>query len=236
MEDRLEKFVERVPNFLDLSPSGKIDYFLYFLTMELGREYASPADIKACFSVLKLVPYSNTPQYFSLNSLRKTKKPPKYLKTKDGYCLVREKIVAIKSEVDKNPLKIKTHEAIRCFEVSAYRASIIMTWNLAIDHLFNYILHHKLNDFDIVLSKNTDKRVKVTKIVCKDDFSDIPENKFIDFCRTAHIISNDVRKILDVKLGIRNTCGHPSNVLISESKAVEYIEDLVVNVVLKFKI
>ncbi|HEX7415192.1 MAG TPA: hypothetical protein VF411_14195, partial [Bacteroidia bacterium] len=66
------------------------------------------------------------------------------------------------------------------------------------------------------------------------DFNEIPENKFIEFCRTAKVISNDIRKILDTKLGIRNTFAHPSNIKVGESKAIEFIEDLISNVIIKF--
>jgi hypothetical protein len=87
-----------------------------------------------------------------------------------------------------------------------------------------------------VLAASTDKRVKISAVVNKDDFGDIPEGKLIEFCRSAKIISNDVRKILDTKLGIRNTCAHPSGVQILEAKAVDFIDDLVNNVILKYAI
>jgi hypothetical protein len=38
------------------------------------------------------------------------------------------------------------------------------------------------------------------------------------------------------KLGIRNTAGHPSTVTVHGSKAANFIEDLVENVILKFSI
>jgi len=43
-----------------------------------------------------------------------------------------------------------------------------------------------------------------------------------------------VRKILDTKLGIRNSYAHPSTVKLPKSKALEFIEDLVNNVILKY--
>lgn len=76
--------------------------------------------------------------------------------------------------------------------------------------------------------------MKVTVIIKLDDFSDIPEGIFIELTRAAGIISNDVRKILDTKLGIRNTSAHPSGVKISQVKATEFIMDLVENVILKY--
>ncbi|WP_316863185.1 hypothetical protein [uncultured Cohaesibacter sp.] len=111
-----------------------------------------------------------------------------------------------------------------------------MAWILAVNHLFDYILRHKLAEFNKVLAKNTDKRVKVTVIKQRNDFSEIPEGKFIEFCRSAGVISNDVRKILDQKLGTQNTSAHPSGVKIMRSKVIDFVEDLVENVVLKYTI
>src|SRR5690606_38210155 len=100
---------------------------------------------------------------------------------------------------------------------------------------FSYVYNHKKIEFNGALSANTDKRVKVSAITQLDDFSDIPENKFIEFLRVSKIITGDVRKILDTKLGIRNTCAHPSSIIISQIKATDFIIDLVENVIVKYK-
>jgi hypothetical protein len=107
-----------------------------------------------------------------------------------------------------------------------------MTWNLAMDHLFAHIIKHKLADFNAALSK--DKGVKTDAITRRDDFTEIKETKFIELCRAAGIISNDVRKILDQKLGTRNSCAHPSGVTVNKSKVIDFVEDLVDNIILKF--
>ena len=98
------------------------------------------------------------------------------------------------------------------------------------------MLNKKLTEFNSVLANNKDKRVKVTSVAQIDDFGDMPESKFIEFCRTAKIISNDVRKILETKLGIRNSSAHASSVSIGKAKVIDYVEDLVDNVVLKFRV
>ena len=67
-----------------------------------------------------------------------------------------------------------------------------------------------------------------------DDFSELKESKFIEVCRSAGIIINDVRKIMDEKLGIRNTCAHPNSIKISKAKVTSYIEDIVNNIIIKY--
>ena len=127
-------------------------------------------------------------------------------------------------------------ELIDCFEIGANRAAIVMCWILVLDHLYEYVLRHHVSAFNAALSKNTDKRVRVSAVTSRDDFSDIPEGKFIEFLRSAGIVSRDVKKILDEKLGIRNTSAHPSAVAIKSSKVVEFIDDLGENVVLKLSL
>jgi hypothetical protein len=127
-------------------------------------------------------------------------------------------------------------EVIDCFSVGANRATIVMCWSLVLDHLYEIVWRHHRIAFDLVLAKNTDKRVRPTKLLTRDDLGDIPENKFIEFLRSAGVISNDVRKILDEKLGIRNSSAHPSAVAIKSSKVIEFIEDLIENLILKYPI
>jgi hypothetical protein len=127
-------------------------------------------------------------------------------------------------------------ETIDCFEAGANRATIIMCWILAVDHLYDYTFQHHLAGFNIELAKVTDKRIKITRIQDRDDFGEIPESKFIELLRASSIISNDVRKILEEKLGVRNSCVHPSGILIKPSKVIEFVDDLVENVVLKYSV
>lgn len=108
-----------------------------------------------------------------------------------------------------------------------------MAWILTIDHLYNYVLSTKITDFNSALAANPDKRIK--KVITKDDLSELKEIKFLEICRSANIISNDVRKILEDSLGVRNTCAHPSSVDVTKTKAISVIEDLVINVVRKFE-
>jgi hypothetical protein len=74
----------------------------------------------------------------------------------------------------------------------------------------------------------------MSKITVFDDFSEISESKQIELTKSAGIISNDVRKILNEKLGIRNSAAHPSGITFSEHKATEFALDLIGNVLLKY--
>lgn len=254
MKEKLDHFINQFDDFYSLSKTEQIDVFGYFLEEIEKLDGFSPTNIKTCFELSKVKPYSNIPSYLTKNLKAPRGKKPKYLKSKNRYFLnAAYKVQLIKIIPDNKP-KGKTSktlrdllvtitdseqnifldEAIKCFEINAFRASIVMVWNLTVDHLFEYILSKKLTEFNAVLSTNTDRRVRISSVCAKDDFSEIPEGKFIEYCRQSRIISNDVRKILEEKLGTRNTYAHPSNMTLTESKTIEFIEDLVNNVVLKY--
>lgn len=251
----LNSFLESVKGFFKLKSSDQIDVFVYYITIEKELGSTQATAIRDCFLKADISPYSNISHYLTNNIRGKDKNPPKFLRIKDGYQLHRNLRNSIEQAIEKKTVKVKVSkdlrllldhvnnsieneylkEAIDCYGISAYRAAIVMVWNLTIDHLFEYILKNELPNFNTALSKNTDKRIKIVTVTAKDDFSEIPENKFIEFCRSGNIISNDIRKILDAKLGIRNSYAHPSNIKVLESKATEFIEDLVNNVILKYK-
>lgn len=253
MTTAVNRFYNSIENAANQSQSALVELFVYFLTVELGQEAATPKEVADCFAACDLVVPGNVPARLS-EGLKG--KPPRYIRAKGGYKLQRhmrealsrklgaEKVTAQTSATlrglehklpeggDKDFLK----EAVDCFEAGANRATIVMVWILAMDHLFAHILAHKLAEFNAALALNTDKSVKVKVITQRDDFTEMKESKFIELCRTAKIISNDVRKILDQKLETRNSSAHPSGVTIGKTKVIDFVEDLVENVVLKYSV
>jgi hypothetical protein len=91
----------------------------------------------------------------------------------------------------------------------AFRAAMVMAWNLAYSHLCDFVL----------------------KI---DDFADeLKESEVIAICASARIITGDMQNVLNVGLRRRNTAAHPSRSHITQLQAEAHIEDLVQNFVLK---
>lgn len=257
MYKELETFLHQIPDLEKKKPAELIDYFAYYLIVLKKQDLVTPRDIMDCFDESRLAKQSNIPRYLLNNSSSyKRGENIKFIRNKKdkGYILERHYQSKIQGTLNSSPAKIKTSsklrdlvsklsiekeqsflkEAIDCYEIGATRASIVMVWILTIYHLYEFIFNNQLVEFNAELAKNTDKRVKIKNITKIDDFTEIPENKFIEFARSAKIISNDVRKILDTKLGIRNTCAHPSTTIISEVKTTDFILDLVENVILKY--
>jgi len=250
MLNSLPEFITKVIDFNSLKPNHLIDYFSYYLLNFNGYKSIKAADITNCFTILNIPAHSNIPRYLNDNSKRVRGKVQKFIKDGSTYSLTRQWNDTICKNVilDLPTVNINNslrdllsklgspserdflEEAIKTFEVEAYRASIILVWLLTLDHLYEYILANKLQDFIQALRKMNNPK----SIHSKDDFGDLKESIFIEACRGGNIISNDVRKILDTKLGIRNSYAHPSTIKLPKSKALEFIEDLVNNVILKY--
>lgn len=213
-----------------------------------------PADIAKCYDKLHIAPPSGFGGYFT-NLLRPGKG---LLKDRSGYRLehgvrtefdaqhgTREITIQVTDLLLKLPERIpdlaeRTYltEALICFKHKAFRAAIVMTWNLAYHHLCDHILKKHQDEFNkrwiVVYPGHHRKGTKA--IASMDDFADhLKESEVIEICNSADIITKDVYKILGGKLGRRNSAAHPSTVVIEQLQAEEFIDDVIKNVVLKLK-
>lgn len=249
---KLEELVNGVPGFSGWKHADKIKFFAWFLHSKRGRERFMPADIKACYVELGLDEPSSIAPFLTAMEQRR---PKDVLHNKQGYALekrVRDELekrygqrpAAI--QVDKLlvelPAKVQNlaertflDEALICYRCKAYRAAIVMAWNLAYDHLCYYVLNKHLAAFNAQWPKSYQKKhadARIKAITIRDDFGELQESEVIQICRSANIITNDIYKILNEKLGRRNTAAHPNSVKITQLQAEDFISDLVNNVVL----
>ena len=100
MNEELEIFVQKIPNFKELSSSGAIPYFIYFLTLE--KKWTNVAEITSCFTDLSMKPYSNIFAYISAKSRSKT---PTIIKNKNGIELERNLKATIADQLSESVLK-----------------------------------------------------------------------------------------------------------------------------------
>lgn len=247
--EEIDLFASRFEDFGKWTAAQQTDYLAYYFLTRPDAVSVTAGDIDAAFALLDLRVPTRTSVYLSEEG---KKKNGKYIKHSKGYRLERTAFEDIRNIVDSEPkrihvsnqlaelvLKVKDtqersflEEAILCFRVGATRASIVMAWALTMDHIQKYVFGYKLSEFNTALAGHSDKKLK--PVVTYDDFSELKETRVIELMRSAGIISNDVRKILDEKLGIRNSAGHPSGIVITPHKATEFILDLVQNVLVKY--
>jgi hypothetical protein len=242
-------FVASIPRFTKFNYTEQIKRFCWFLSSHRNKAKFSGADIAKCFDD------ANCPKPTSvgpfLTSLAK-QKPAFLVKQGTGYALSRhareqldpvlgqrDATVAVHKLLTDLPAKLTIgyeraylEEALTCFRHKAYRAAVVMTWNLAYDHFCNFIMSSHLADFNTQLPKSFPK-ADISSISKRDDFTVLKESQVIQVAKSANIISNSVNKILKEKLDRRNIAAHPSGVSTLQLTAEEFIQDLVENVMLK---
>jgi hypothetical protein len=166
-------------------------------------------------------------------SLHGVREVEKYIKIQPTAPTAVQRLQALAGKLDDTAEQRFLGEAVTCLQYNLKRAAIVMTWELTLDHVYRFVLKHKLADFNAAVAKRSDAG-KLPVVAALDDFADMKESVVIEVLRSAKIISNDVRKILDDKLGTRNSAGHPSDIEFSEAKVTDFVEDLVDNVILKY--
>jgi hypothetical protein len=260
----LIEFLNRAGNIQEYSRKSKVLLFGYYLRQYQGTVEFSTSDIRDCFQTALLKTPSNLSKLLKelargrSSPLMKGGRAGRYSLTLPGlneveaYLTTKEEPESevgsfLKSAIphlQKVIAKIVVPdqkefmaESIACLGVDAKRATIIMAWAGAVAHMYDYILADKkrLSAFNDAIKKRSDKYKNVV-VSLYDDFSEISDVVFIEVCRSARLITNDVRKILDEKLGVRNTCAHPSGVEVHKTKVINFVEDLVDNVVRKYKL
>lgn len=248
MNQKLNKFLSDWEGFEDLAKQEQVKFIAFLISRNLPDCAFSRTQVKQGFESVKL-PIPNLSREFKKLS---TGRKPTFLKVPAGYVLSKYAEKEIEDKLNGNKPKKKAcktlrslltsiedtsqkhflQEAIDCFEIGAYRASSIMVWLLTMDILYQWVLNNKLQEFNSAIDEHGKYKIIISR---KQDFTEIKESDFIGLLRQKKIISNDLRKILDEKLGFRNTCSHPNNVVVPESKAISFIDDLFENVIKVFQ-
>jgi hypothetical protein len=145
--------------------------------------------------------------------------------------VVSEQLKLLAAAVGNTNEKVFLEETLLCLEVGAYRAAIVMGWNLAFDHLRRFVFVHKLTEFNSILTTQVRKKKSTYGPVVK--IEDFPEGEFftLEVCREAGILLKPHFTILDNALKDRNLFAHPSQVQASPAIAAGHIDKLVRNIV-----
>jgi hypothetical protein len=247
-------FIRRIPAFASKNHPEKIKTFGWFLHTHASRDRFSAADIRHCYENAHLDQPANMNRF--VDSLAE-KKPPELLKDARGYRLAQtvrerfdrelgkaESVVVVEKMLTDLPGKIADEserlflaEALVCYRHRAFRAAIVMVWNLAYDHLARWVLAdvQRLADFNAGIVRRNTKKAHV-RIVKREDFEELKEDETIDIASGLPGLSGGIKKLLKEKLGRRNTYAHPSMLTIERAQVDDMITDLVNNVVLNLKL
>lgn len=230
--------------------ADKIRLFAWFLHARQGRERFAPSDIRACYDALSMQRPVNIADFLQKMTERK---PQELLKDSRGYVLERRLMDTLEARYGKRPVSVQVDrmllelpskvpnlaeqiyldESIRCYRAGAFRATIVMAWNLFFDHFCSYLQgdESRLQQFNAQLPKTYPK--KTMPVMSKEDFSELRESEVLQVARSAGLISNDLFKILKEKLDKRNTAAHPSEIDIAPHTAEEFVIDIISNGLLR---
>jgi hypothetical protein len=248
----LREFIASVPHFSALSHPEKIKHFGWYLHTQRKQDRFTAGDIRRCYVEEHLEPPPLTREFGRLQD----RAPRELLRDASGYRLehsVREALdkkygssvttVVVSQLLKDLPGKISDDaerlflsEALKCYRVEAFRAAIVMTWNLAYDHVLNWVMFDpvRLAKFNSKIAGRVGPKRGVLQIATREDFEDLKEGEVLDICGTAGVFPSDnVKKILDMQLTKRNLAAHPSLVEIDRPAADDAIFSLVMNVVIK---
>ncbi len=199
----LTELRQSVEGLGDKSHADKIKLFAWYLHTYQKKDYFSPSDIKACYDNLDLASPSSFGGYFA--NLVKSKE---ILKNSSGYRLENKTREALDAQYGISEVAVKItnllltlpekipnlaertylDEALICYRHRAFRAAVVMTWNLAYHHLCDYVLKSHLAMFNERWQiKYPSHHKKTPKIIAKmDDFSDqLKESEVIEVCNSA---------------------------------------------------
>jgi hypothetical protein len=246
----IHDFVGSIPGFYRKTAVDQLLVLAWFIEARQQRSSFDAAHMKQCFREAGLEP-PNTSVYLPRLA---GKKPPQIMKDKGGYRLAGAlrrtldtkyggdpTVTAVAKTLSDLPAKIPDldekdflTEALNCYRVRAFRASIIMVWNLSYDHLVRWVFA----DASRVQALNTSLASKYPKKALSvgkpDDLDVLKESEFIEAARAGKLLDKNTFQILGEKLRRRNMAAHPSSIAISQHSADDMITDLVANIVLRF--
>jgi hypothetical protein len=240
-------FVDGVENFSSLKPTDKILHTMWFLHRRRGVEAIPNRMLRLCFNEI----HSVAPDFSVYLPRMAAKKPPLVLGNAAGYRLegqVRKRLdqslgetqstiqisgllKGILNQVTNADERTFVEETFRCYRVGAFRASIVMVWNVAYDHLRKWVFADtmRIAAFNDAITKKYPK--KTLTILSITDFDDLKEFEFLEITQTAKLLSKNLVEMLKEKLKRRNAAAHPSSIRFSQAQADDVITDLISNVV-----
>jgi hypothetical protein len=248
---RLDEYARIVNGMDQMAHAERIKHFAWFLHTYRRHEHFMPVDIKKCYDDLHLDPPNTMGPYFKRLSEGKDKI---LLHNSQGYRLTkvvrdkfdilygqRQSAVNLDQLLANLPTKVSDldertylEEGLLCFRHRAYRASVVMVWNLAYHRFRRYILDNKKIEFDGSITAVCGARPKINSVNRIEDFEEFQERQVLEIARNAKITSPSTHKVLTSALDKRNNAAHPALVTIDHIQAEAFIADVVQNVVLRY--
>ena len=116
------------------------------------------------------------------------------------------------------------HEAVKCLQVNALRATVVFTWSAAIKKIRDDVFSCGATQADAAIKKHDARAKNVTKL---DDLVLVKESILLLAAQDLGLYDKNERTELEGCLNLRNKCGHPGKYKPGQKKVSGFIEDVV---------
>lgn len=127
-------------------------------------------------------------------------------------------------------------EAIKSFDVKAFRSAVVLSWVGAAHIIQDHIVSKHCAAFNAAGLARAAKAVSsgnkysFTPVKSVKDFGVIGEADMLQLCQDAGVLHKAEKSVLQDRLDLRNQCGHPNPLVIAEHTVAHHIELLMLNV------
>lgn len=149
-----------------------------------------------------------------------------------NHVAIAEEFLRISNEIPLNETQQNLlNEAVAAFQVGAYRACMVMTWNSIYDFIRQWVFDHRLPDFNTALASGYVDKNQKPVFDAVNDYSDFhtgqpSERVVIDTCFRARIFGERVRDELRHNLRRRNDSAHATARVPDATQASAYARDM----------
>jgi len=238
-----------IADFSSWKHADKIRLVMWHWHRETVRDWIAAGDIAAYFDAIHEPAPQNIGSFLeamvkSGDALRESSKVARYKLARgvrdrlEGEWGQRTITLQIHQALEGLPVQMPDvyekqflEETLLCLRGGAFRAAIVMAWNLAYDHMLNWIIVHHLNSFNSAIGKRFPRKAGFS-VTGRDDFVNLKESEAIEIANTAGVLPNMYKPLLH-GLDTRNRAAHPSDATFLQPVTEGFIDDLLRNVVLR---
>jgi hypothetical protein len=240
--------VKRAPDFAAWEHVDKIRLFCWHLQSNCDFGAVRPADVARCYDELKLEPPSSIGPFFDL--LRR-RQPTEMSKDADG-CRLEARVLEefdvaygrdtaprasdleeIAEGVADARRRKYLDETLVCFRAGAYRAAVVMAWNLAREVLREQIVAaHAGRGADAATNS---ARSGSAKESADNDLKELTDRQLLTACEQAAVISKSDRHRLTRRLDECDVAVKLSAAAIMPAVAEDLVRSALEDVILRYK-
>ena len=135
------------------------------------------------------------------------------------------------SRLQSEQVRQFVNEAIQAARLGLHRSAVVLSWVGAVAVLRDYIVQNHLKDFNRALRERFEKQKPIKNV---RQLARIQEADFLQLLEDMAVFDKPLKKQLTQRLDLRNGCGHPNDLELGPNQVANHIEQLLLNVFVKY--